>query len=216
MIKFLLALTTVWAILAGVVVSLEGDLPLLYPDASSKFSYNDLAFLDIALRDSKEELIDIMGEPDRIAAIFADAIGGYVYHFYYDDFGVVFLYPSFRDDDGYWVYTVFLFTITNEKHIGPRGIRIGDCYKEVIRKFYTETPLLVGFDAIERHYLYGGPGDPETGVLLFDDDGALWSIVYEHTLLREDGSFSGIGYFLLFNIEYDIVTSIRIGLLWVV
>jgi len=149
-----------------------------------------------------------LGAPNDSRSVFEGKFWEYVYYYYYD-FGFVRLEPFGFDPVCHEVSNII---ITCENVVGPRGVRVGDRYEDVVSRFFVDDNLR---DTVRnrRGYLYISPCRRGTaGYLWYDDEGYLDRIVYEYFEHDEDGVFTG-SYALVFRVLDGVVTRMSIGIL---
>jgi hypothetical protein len=172
-----------------------------YGYISSMFNPKDTLFLDISLLDIVDSLIDIMGEPDNIEAVFEGYFNEYVYYYYYD-FGYVRLEPG----DKYYISRI---SVTNENYFGPRGLKIGDTYEQVIDKFFIDYSLTEDVFFGERYLYHGHVEDDIRGSVIYDNKGNINRILYTYYIATGEDNY-GLG----FNIKDGKIVSFGVWLLY--
>jgi len=182
------------------------------------FTDKDLEFLDIKLWDSEEKLLSLMGEPAGVEEGDRGQFDNMVYYWEYEDLGFIRMEPERIDGVEQESYIIGSITVINEKVAGPRGIKIGDHYLEVIKKFYIDESMP---DMIWdfRRFLYAYPDDTMfiSGRLEYDQDAAdevVQYLIYNFTPFDENDEFLGLGYSIAFTIEDEHIVSFGLRKQW--
>jgi len=182
------------------------------------FTDKDLEFLDIRLWDSEQTLIDKIGEPIGREDTYEDSFTHLVYYLEFEDFGFVRMEPSRETDSGdsdYVDYIIGSVTLLSDKYVGPRGIRVGDGYMDVVDNFFID-PHMTGEIIDGVMYLYNYPEGTMfiSGRFIYGEEAADYTddeimfIMYNFTPFGEKDEFLGVGYTLAFTLENGTIVSI--------
>jgi len=182
------------------------------------FTDKDLEFLDFRLWDSEQALFEALGEPIGREDIYEDQFTWPVYYLEFEDFGFVRMEPSRETDSGDAEsvdYIIGSVTVITDKYIGPRGIRVGDGYLDVVNNFFVDEYM---HDEIIDGvlYLYAYPEGTMyiSGRFIFNEETDDYNeedimfIMYNFTPFGEKDEFLGIGYTLAFTLEDCRIVSI--------
>lgn len=176
-------------IVIGVFAILRSEL-FIFKNNKPIFRRDEPVLMELKLGSTKRELIEKIGKPQKIKKEWWGAYGDYVEYYYYD-WGTVLLAPSNENDLSNYIIDVEI----NKRGIkGPRGIEVGDSYREVLNKF-RYSPKKVD----DNEYLYciisktndnGSQKIQPTnfndieqfGEIVYNEKGEIESINYEDTL----------------------------------
>ncbi len=112
----------------------------------SKFSYEDLIVDNLKYGMSEEEVISIMGEPDKISDGSPLNIFGTEKIYKYDELSLSFL----KHDDNMLLSGV---ETLSSSYTFTRGLKVGDSKDKVINSFYNDNEYREAFS--RGQYLYG-------------------------------------------------------------
>jgi len=182
------------------------------------FTDKDLEFLQIRLWDSEQKLYEALGDPIGREDVYEDQFTWPVYYLEFEDFGFVRMEPSRETDSGdaeSVEYIVGSVTVISDKYVGPRGIRVGDNYLDVVNNFFIDEYMQD--DIIDGvMYLYAYPEGTMfiSGRFIFNEETGDYNeedimfIMYNFTPFGEKDEFLGIGYTLAFTLEDCQIVSI--------
>jgi len=186
----------------GMNVEWDGDnnkIKIAQNDISQIFTSNDIYDLNYAIGQTSAEFVEIFGSPIRIEPIFEGTWGDYVRYYHYD-FGIVRVNPY---------GTIEIMTINTNAYPGPRDIRVGDHFLDVLRKF----PIIPN-DTIDYWFdiLYWISFDVR-GEIEFDDNNNVIRILYSYGYENFNEYNMSWGNGVSFEVEDNRVKSISLFLL---